>query len=314
MHVAVTGGTGFIGRYVVAALAAAGHTVTVIARHAVEVPGAARVVPGDVAAREIATALAGAEAIVHLAALADASLSLADPVGYMAVNAVGTLNVLEAARLCGAGVVFASSQRVYTPWHGPLREEGPTEPTTVYGWSKLAAEGWATMYHRLYGVPTIALRAFTVYGPGQRAGGGASGVLPIFAERTLRGEPLAVHQRHLRDFVAATDAAAAFVRAVERLGDPQVRGRAYNVGSGVGTALDDLARLIQARSGVADPPPIVVRDRASPERPPERTEEVYADLGRVRDELGWSPTVPLAEGLDEYLAWLRRELAREGAR
>ena len=86
------------------------------------------------------TALAdwtAAEKTRRLAALADASLSLADPVGYMEVNAVGTLNVLEAARQHGAGVVFASSQRVYEPWHGPLREDGPTVPTTVYGCSTL---------------------------------------------------------------------------------------------------------------------------------------------------------------------------------
>lgn len=308
MRVAVTGGTGFIGRHAVAALAAAGHEVAVIARRPAEVAGAARVVPGDVADPGVAAALAGAGAIVHLAALADASLSGADPVGYAAINAAGTLHVLEAARQHGAGVVFMSSQRVYEPWRGPLREDGPIAPTTIYGWTKRAAEEWAAMYARLYGVPTLGLRGFTVYGPGQRMGGGASGVLPIFAERTLRGRELVVHQRHLRDFVWVGDVAAAIVRAVARLGDPAVQGRLYNVGAGVGTALDDLARLVRARSGVADPPPVVVR--ADPD---ERREEVYADLTRVRAELGWSPTVALADGLDRYLAWLRDEIAREGA-
>jgi UDP-glucose 4-epimerase len=310
MRVTVTGGTGFIGRHVVAALAAAGHEVAVVARHPVPVAGAARVVPGDVARREIADALAGSEAIVHLAALSDASLSLADPVGYTQINALGTLNVLEAARLAGAGVVFASSQRVYEPWRGPLREDTPKVPNTVYGWSKLAAEGWATMYSQIYAVPTITLRAFTVYGPGQRMGGGASGVLPIFAERTLRGQELTIHQRHLRDFVWVEDAAAAFLRAVERLGDRRVWGRAYNVGCGVATALDDLARLVQARSGVASPPPVTLRDPAEQEP----REEVFATLDRIRDELGWSPTVALEEGVDRYFAWLRGELAREGTR
>lgn len=309
MRVAVTGGTGFIGRHVVAALAAAGHEVVVVARHPVPVDGAARVVQGDVANREIAAALAGSEAIVHLAGLSDASQSLADPVGYTTINAVGTLNVLEAARLMGAGVVFASSQRIYEPWHGPLREDAPKVPTTVYGWSKLAAEGWATMYSQIYGVPTISLRAFTVYGPGQRARGGASGVLAIFAERTLRGQELTIHQRHLRDFVWVGDAAAAFLRAVERLDDPRVQGRAYNLGCGVATALDDLARLVQARSGIANPPPITLRD-ATEQEP---REEVFATLDRIRAALGWSPTVALEDGIDRYLAWLRDELAREGS-
>jgi UDP-glucose 4-epimerase len=309
MRVAVTGGTGFIGRHVVAALTAAGHEVVVVARRPVPVDGAVRVVRGDVASRDIAQALAGSEAIVHLAGLSDASQSLADPGGYTTINALGTLNVLEAARLMGAGMVFASSQRIYEPWHGPLHEDAPKVPTTVYGWSKLAAEGWAAMYSQIYGVPTIALRAFTVYGPGQRARGGASGVLAIFAERTLRGQELTIHQRHLRDFVWVGDTAAAFLRAVERLGDPQVQGRAYNLGCGVGTALDDLARLVQARSGIANPPSITLRDAA--EREPR--EEVYATLDRIREELDWSPTVALEDGIDRYLAWLRDELAREGA-
>ena len=224
MRVAVTGGTGFIGRHLVAALAAAGHEVTVVARQPATVPGAARVIAGDVTRREIGAALAGAATIVHLAALADASRSAADPVGYTTVNALGTLNVLDAACVQGAGVVFASSQRVYVPWHGPLREDGPRDPTTVYGWSKLAAEGWVTMYGRLYDVPAVTLRLFSVYGPGQRATGGVSGVVAIFGERALRGQDLTVHQRHLRDFVYVTDVAAAFVKATERVREPGVRG------------------------------------------------------------------------------------------
>ncbi len=308
MKVAVTGGTGFIGRHVVAALAAAGHEVTVVARTPTPVVGAARVVRGDVTDRAVGAALAGAGAIVHLAALADASLSDADPVGYTTVNALGTLNILEAARRGGAGVVFASSQRVYEPWHGPLREETTLAPTTVYGWGKLAAEGWVTMYRQRYDVPTTTLRLFSVFGPGQRTSGGVSGVVAIFAERALRGQDLAVHQRHLRDFVYVTDVAAAVLRAIERLRDPALRTRVYNIGSGVGTGLDALAEMVQARSGMAGQ--IAINGTSSEA---ERREEVYATIDRAREELGWSPTVALAEGIDRYLAWLRPELAREGA-
>lgn len=307
MNVAVTGGTGFIGRHVVAALAAAGHEVTVVARTVVPVAGATQVVQGDVIDRALGAHFAGMAAIVHLGAIADASLSAADPVGYTTVNALGTLNVLEAARQHGAGVVFASSQRVYEPWHGPLREDGPIAPTTVYGWGKLAAEGWVTMYNQLYAVPTATLRLFSVYGPGQRTSGGVSGVVAIFAERALRGQDLAVHQRHVRDFIYVTDVAAAIVRTVERLRDPALITRVYNIGSGIGTALDTLAEVVRERCGMAEQIAIIGSgDNA------ERREDVYGTLDRARRELGWAPTIGLTDGIDRYLAWLRPELAGGG--
>lgn len=309
MNIAVTGGNGFIGRHVVAALAAAGHTITVLSRGATTVPGAARIIRADITARDLAARLAGTAAIVHLAALADASLSIADPVGYTEVNATGTLNILEAARQVGAGVVFASSQRVYPPWHGPQDEMLAPAPTTVYGWGKLAAEGWVTMYRQSYDLPAITLRLFSVYGPGQRTGGGVSGVVAIFAERTLHGQSLAVHQRHLRDFVYAEDVAAATVRAVERLRDPALTTRVYNIGSGVPTPLDALATLVRERAGATERVKITIATD-----PRERREEVFATTVRAERELGWTATVALADGIDRYLAWLRAEFAREGAR
>lgn len=305
MKIAITGGTGFIGRHVVAALAAAGHEITVVARTPMPIAGAT-VVRGDVADRAIGAAIGSVDLVVHLAALADASLSTNDPVGYTLVNAIGTLNVLEAARQIGAGVIFASSQRVYEPWHGPLRESGPLAPNTVYGWSKLAAEGWVTMYRQIYAMPTVILRFFSVYGPGQRISGGVSGVVAIFAERALRGQDLTVLQQGLRDFVYVDDVATAVLRAVERLRGPTLTTPVYNIGCGVGTSFTALATIVRERSGMADRIAIVDRSRDDGQR-----EEVYATIDHARRELDWVPTVALPDGIDRYLAWLRAELARE---
>lgn len=305
MNVVVTGGTGFIGRHLVPALARRGHQVTVVARRAAAVPGAARVVAADVADRQVGAALDGADAILHLAGLSDASSSTADPVGYTTVNALGALNVLEAARTSGAGVVIVSSQRVYEPWRGPLREdETPLRPNTVYGYGKLAAEQWATMYDRLYDVPTVVLRLFSVYGPGQRAGGGVSGIVAIFGERALTGRELVVHNRHQRDFIYVTDVVAALELALERLREPRVRGRAYNIGTGIGTPFDELAALVRERSGLGERVRIVIRDSDEPR------EQVYPAIDRARAELGFTPTVALPDGVTRYLDWLRPRLAR----
>lgn len=303
--VVVTGGTGFIGWALVPALAAAGHAVTVLARHEVKMPAAARVVAADITESAVIASFEGAEAIIHLAGRSDASASQADPLGYTTVNALGTLNVLEAARRFGAALIFASSQRVYEPWHGPLDEETTAlRPTTAYGYGKLIAEHGVELYSRIYGVPTVTFRLFSVYGPGQRAGNGLSGIVSIFAERALTGRELVVHQRHQRDFVYITDVVRAFQLALNRVRDPLVSGRVYNIGSGQGTSFDTLARLIVERSGVDAP----IRELECDDR----VEEVFTNIERARRDLGFVPQVGLADGIDCYLDWLRAQLDLEG--
>lgn len=300
----VTGGTGFIGRALVASLSRGGHVVTAVARHAAPVAEGVRLLAADVTDRAVIPLLTGAEAIVHLAGKSDASASIGDPVGYTTVNALGTLNVLEAARQSGAGVVFASSQRVYEPWHGPLDETlTPLRPNTAYGYGKLIAENCVQLYNHIFGVPTITFRLFSVYGPGQRAGGGLSGIVAIFAERALAGQELAVHNRHQRDFVYITDTVKAFELALAKVREPALSGRVYNIGSGQGTSFDVLARTVVDSAGTGAPIRLVETG--------EPVEEVYTRIEGARRDLEFSPAVELAEGVQRYIDWLRTERAAD---
>src|SRR5215212_4296792 len=177
MRLLLTGGSGFIGRHLIAAVARDWEVRTLHRGCALpDVPDHARV---DVVRDPILPWMDGVEAVVHLAGLGNVAASQNDPLGYNLVNAVGTLRVLEAARLRGASVIFASSQHVFRPITGRLRETSPPRPQNVYGASKLIAERWCEMYGQVYGVRSRVLRLFSVYGPGQ-IGQGKSGVVTIF--------------------------------------------------------------------------------------------------------------------------------------
>ncbi len=292
MRVLVTGGTGFIGRYVVADLLAHGHEVTSLARSAAPSGWKPRHLQLDVLSPEARAAAAAADGVVHLAGLPDVAYSMAEPYTSSLVNAAGTLNVLEGARASGARVVLASTQRVYARSAAPLPEDAPLAADNPYAVSKRVAEEWLAMYHALYGVPTVALRGFSIYGPGQLVRGGSSGVLSILAQRARAGLPLEIDSPALRDFVYVEDAATAIRLA---LAVPRAVGNVYNVGCGVATALVDLAALVRTATG-----------SRSPIRPPPAGEATgyVADLTRSRADLGFAPTIALEEGLRRYVAWL----------
>lgn len=298
MKVLVTGGTGFIGRYLVADLLHRGHEVTTLSRSAAPAGWPCRHVQADVlsdTARDLARA---AEGIAHLAGLPDVAYSQRNPYESNLVNAAGTLNVLEGARAGGGRVVLASTQRVYVASPEPVDEDAPLTDENPYAVSKRVAEEWLTMYHRLYAVPTVALRGFSIYGPGQLVESGASsGVVSIFAQQALAGQPLAVDRPLLRDFVYVTDAAAAFRLA---LTVPGAVGGVYNLGAGVATPLVVLAERVRDVIGPNVP--------VSPP-PPGQAVGYVADLTRARADLGYEPTISLDEGLQRYVAWLQQHRA-----
>ncbi len=251
MSVIVTGGAGFIGSHVVDALLARGEEVHVVddlstgVRENVPVGATLHVQdirePLDSIARETAP-----RSIVHLAAQADVRVSVDEPGRDAAINVVGTVNVLEAARLAGARVVFASTGgAIYGECEQPAREDDPCLPLSPYGAAKLAAEGYLGAFARLYGVPHVALRFGNVYGPRQNPHGEA-GVVAIFLGRLQSGEPCRIFGdgSQGRDYVFAGDVARATLAAL----DSDVDG-VLNIGTGIATTVLELYAVCRAVAG-----------------------------------------------------------------
>jgi UDP-glucose 4-epimerase len=295
MKVLVTGASGLIGRHTADLLQQHGHAVRTFQRHAVE--GTESIV-GDIRTdREALCAAArGCAAVVHLAGRGDVGESRRDPLGYAELNATGTLHALEAARTAGAVFVLASSQRVYPLTPEPCREDAALAPDSPYGYAKWVAEVWCRMASAQFGVATRALRFFSVYGPGQQANGG-SGVVSIFGRAALAGQPLTIQSAGRRDFTDARDVARGILLALH---DGQNRGGfdVYNIATSVGTSFAHLARLI-------------VEISTSKSQIDERIAEgeghdLVSDLSRARADLGYQPCIPLHEGVQHYLEWLRQ--------
>lgn len=256
MATIVTGGAGFIGSHVVEALVARGdevHVVDDLSKGLREnVPAPATLHVQDV--REPLGPLVretGAQAIVHLAAQADVRVSVSEPARDAAVNVLGTVQVLEAARGVGARVVFASTGgAIYGECERPAREDDPCLPLSPYGAAKLAGEGYLGAFARLYGVPHVALRFGNVFGPRQDPHGEA-GVVAIFLGRLLDGEPCRIFGdgSQSRDYVYVGDVTRATLAAL----DGEIGG-VLNVGTGIATSVLELYEVCRWVAGSdADP-------------------------------------------------------------
>jgi len=291
-RVLVTGGAGFIGSHIVHALAPA-NDVRVLddfSRGRRErLPDDVTLFEGDVRdVDRLDRALDGVDCVFHTAGLSRVSESLERPVESHDRNSLGTVQLLETARDHDARVVFSSSAAIYgRPSSIPIRESDPKSPRSPYGIDKLAADRYVRLYDELYGLETVSLRYFNVYGP-LREGGVGGGVIRIFLERARAGEPLQIEGdgSQSRDFVHVRDVVQANLRAATA----DVSGRAYNVGTGESTTIEDLARTVQDL--VDSDPPVVYEDGR-----PGDVDRSRADVSRIRSELDFDPTVSLAEGL-----------------
>lgn len=284
----VTGGAGFIGGAIAASLRA-DNDVRTLDTDPDPLAGVTAI-EGDVRDRRtVDEAVEGVDVVFHQAAVVSVERSISDPVESHAVNATGTLRVLEAARRHDARVVAASSAAVYGNPDGiPFVESAPLEPTSPYGLNKLALDHYLRLYHELYGLETVALRYFNVYGPGQTASDYA-GVIEAFLRAARSGEPLTVHGdgEQTRDFVHVDDVVRANLLAAET----DAVGTAYNVGTGDSVTIRGLAERVRHAAG-SDSPIVHGESRAGDVR------HSRADLTRAREELGYRPSVGLADGLE----------------
>ena len=299
--IVVTGGSGFIGSHLCGRLIDDGYDVRILDIVPPKAGIKAEFVRASVTdVAHLTKLLSGAEGVVHLAALVDVASSVADPFSDFAVNAQGTMNVLEAARPAGVKkVAFASSAAVYgEPVRLPVDEEHQTAPLSPYGAAKLAAERYVLLYNSLYGMENTALRLFNVYGEGQSASSPYSGVITKFANAMAEGNQPVIFGdgEQTRDFVHVDDVCEAFVRAVEGQGCPTP----LNIASGVETPVNELLGIMCGICG-AD---------FSPTYMPERKGEIarsVADIRLARKKIGYAPRMALSQGLREMLE------AREGA-
>jgi UDP-glucose 4-epimerase len=243
--------------------------------------------------------MAGCQVVFHLAASVGNARSIERPQTDSAINVLGTLNVLETARACRIDrVVFSSSAGIFGELKTlPIAEDHPQDPDSPYGTSKLAAEKMCLVYNKLYGMHNVCLRYFNVYGPHQRFDAYGN-VIPIFADRILRQEPLTIFGdgEQTRDFVNVHDVAAANVQAGL---SPEARG-VFNIGSGTRITINELARVMQEIAGV----------RRDPRYGPPRLGDVrdsLADIQAARVAFGFVPGTAMAGGLAEYWEWFRHD-------
>ena len=297
MRAVVTGGAGFIGSNLVDALLARGDEVVAVddlssGRREHVSPGAA-FVEADIRDGIDPT---GAAVVFHLAAQADVQTSVRRPDHDAAVNVVGTVRVLEAARAAGARVVFSSTGgAIYGECDGPAAETSPTRPVSPYGIAKLCAEEYVRGWNRIHGSGHVVLRFGNVFGPRQSSAL-EGGVVSIFLERLARGEETLIFGDGLqtRDFVYVGDVVDALLAAAGH------EGGVFNVGTGEETSVLDLHRLCAQAAGVEAAPRFEAARLGDARRS-------VLDVSLAARELGWRARVPLEEGLRRTWEWLTEE-------
>ena len=300
----MTGGAGFIGSHLVDDLVEAGHSVRVLDDFFTgsrdNVNQAAELVVASVAdEKAVRSAVDSCETVFHIAAHRAVQRSVENPLATDLANVHGTLTVLSAARDAGARrVVCASSSSVYGGAEQlPTPETAPLVPRSPYAVSKMAGEHYCRVYTELFGLETVSLRYFNVYGPRQRPDSPYAAVIPLFIDALRKGKPPIVHGdgRQSRDFTFVADAVRATIAAAAAPAE-QCAGGAYNVAPGKTHDLLELLKLLGRLLGVETKP-----EHTAPR--PGDVRKTWADPSAARRDLGFSCEVSFEEGLRRTVRW-----------
>ena len=305
----ITGGAGFIGSHIADLVLSKGYDVVIIddlsSGKRENLPKAAQLHEVSVASTEAAEVVRSGnfDVILHVAGQIDVRKSVADPLYDATVNILGTVNLLEAIRKAGgkARFVFTSTGgAIYGDFNTPPNvEDYAKDPDSPYAIGKLSAEYYMAYYGRLHGMTCAAVRFGNVYGPRQDPHGEA-GVVAIFSTRILDGKPLTIFGdgSQTRDYVYVADVANAVWMAATKDLPPmgKVDSRAFNIGTGIGTSVVDLARMLQEKAGSSVPVEF------APRRTGEQ-QESFLDVSKAKEVLGWSPVTKLEEGLLKSFEW-----------
>ena len=317
--VCVTGGAGFIGGHLCDALIALGARVTIIddlsnsdTRNIGDLidraPERVRFVQGSILDPDaLSEAMDGAQRVFHLAALGSVPKSVEQPERTWLVNASGTMRVLRAAQEAGATrVIYSASSSAYgnNP-ELPKRESMASEPESPYAAAKLAGESLCRSWAKCYGIDTVCLRYFNIFGTRQAADSAYAAVIPAFIKRWVNGEAPTIFGDggQTRDFTHVSNAVLANLLAATHTG--ALGGEVVNIGAGVRTSVNELASKIKSRMGI---------DGLAPEHAPERVGEVrdsVADISRAKQLIGYEPITALDEGLATTVDWYTSAM-REG--
>ena len=307
----VTGGAGFIGSHLTEELVRRGHRVRVAdslitgkRSNLAHVPDV-EFLEGDLADLEFARrAVDGCEYVLHQAAIPSVPRSVKDPISSNRANVDGTLNTLVAARDAGVRrLVFAASSSAYgdTPTL-PKHERMPTNPLSPYALQKVIGEQYLQMFTRLYGLETVSIRYFNVFGPRQDPSSPYSGVISVFATALLENRSPTIYGDggQTRDFTYVANVVDGVLRACEA---PKAIGEIINVATGGRISLNALFEEMRQ----------VVGATATPEYAEPRAGDVrdsQADISKAREILGYAPIVPFEEGLRRTIEWYRETSGR----